>query len=326
MDLHSKSRNECDEKMKATRPLRLFKIEEHHEAFLVWHLAIAAGLLPQKDNILLHVDEHSDADVPRFRSSIKNLNGDLNVVSEFTYNELTISNFIFPALYKGVFKKLYNLHRPHNPDRKKKAKRKLLYVRSMNQSGFILLAGKKERELDQVKDEDRREVVVHSKTIEDSRKEREELVLDIDLDYFSCNESPEQFSPKKIAVTRKEFESIRQNRYHHLRISPNCGSRMKTVEEDGGYYVVFGDYPYLLESKLKVGEEEIGKRIEEFGRFLRKWNVRPRLIDICRSRLSGYTPADQWEFIEGRLLETLASIYPLEVHYIADVLREKHLE
>lgn len=39
-------------------------IEEHHEAFLIWHYAIIKGLINKNRNTLLHIDEHSDMLLP----------------------------------------------------------------------------------------------------------------------------------------------------------------------------------------------------------------------------------------------------------------------
>ncbi len=52
-----------------TIPLHV--LEEHHEAFLLWQIAIRAGVLPARGNTLLHVDEFPDDGVPRLRRSLE---------------------------------------------------------------------------------------------------------------------------------------------------------------------------------------------------------------------------------------------------------------
>jgi hypothetical protein len=80
-----------------------------------------------------------------------------------------------------------------------------------------------------------------------------------------------------------------------------------------------------MTSKLKVSEQEIIRRIDIFLEFLIKNNLEPQLIDICRSRLSGFTPNDQWEFIEQKLIEKLSTIYELEINHITDIFSQEHL-
>ena len=80
-----------------------FKIEEHHEAFLVWHDAIKRKFLPKKGNTLLHVDQHSDLAKPVLRTSINELKLEKEALLSFTYDELGIGNYIFPAVFTGIF-------------------------------------------------------------------------------------------------------------------------------------------------------------------------------------------------------------------------------
>ena len=68
----------------------------------------------------------------------------------------------------------------------------------------------------------------------------------------------------------------------------------------------------------KVSTDVIDKRIARFVDFLRQNNLKPGLIDICRSRFSGYTPEDQWQYIENRLIEQLNDLYSLTVTYIGE--------
>src|SRR5215472_9699272 len=91
----------------------LFRLEEHHEAFLVWHYAIARQLMPASQNILLHVDEHSDWATPRLRRSIESAGSTLSGIAAFTYAELDIGSFIWPAIYKGIFAEVYWMRNQH---------------------------------------------------------------------------------------------------------------------------------------------------------------------------------------------------------------------
>jgi len=93
--------------MESNQNIKTFIIEEHHEAFFVWNYAVLNNLLPAKGNNLFRIDEHSDMETPRFNLSIHELNGDLTLLENFTYNELNIGNFILPIIYQELFNKVY---------------------------------------------------------------------------------------------------------------------------------------------------------------------------------------------------------------------------
>jgi hypothetical protein len=79
----------------------------------------------------------------------------------------------------------------------------------------------------------------------------------------------------------------------------------------------------VIPSPLKMTPEQILTRIEQFGKFLQDNHIRPQLIDLCRSQYSGFTPADQREFIEQHLLATLNDLYGCETSYISDILTKE---
>ena len=54
------------------------------------------------------------------------------------------------------------------------------------------------------------------------------------------------------------------------------------------------------------------RRVDRFADYLKRNRVRPRLIDIARSRLSGYTPQHQWRFIEDTLRDRLDALYAID--------------
>ena len=66
----------------------LVAIEEHNEAFFVWYHARHAGWLGAADNILLHVDDHADLNLPLFRQPIPRRD-DL-IAAEHTYTSIDI--------------------------------------------------------------------------------------------------------------------------------------------------------------------------------------------------------------------------------------------
>jgi hypothetical protein len=296
------------------KKIPLFIVEEHHEAFLVWNYSVRNKIIQVSNNVLLHVDEHSDMAVTGFNKSIKSINT-LEALQDFTYTELTIATFIIPAIYQGIFNHVYWLYQSN--DEWQKARKNIVY--SQNGEGKILKTEKiSERKLLSFYNSSFKSFTFEPITIDRHFLNSKLVVLDIDLDYFSCNHSSYYYKGK-LEVTEEEYSSFNKNKYHFLRLSSGSGIRSKL--ENGKYYLIFKSiHPETMTTKLKVSEEEIIRRIDIFIEFLKKNNLQLQMIDICRSRLSGFTPDDQWEFIENKIIEKLRNLYEIEINHIRDIL------
>jgi hypothetical protein len=292
-------------------------MEEHHEAFFLWHYAIQRDLIPARGNFLLHVDEHADIGTPRLHHSLDDLGDDLREIDRFTFDELSCFEFIVPALYQGLFSEWVWIQ--GNPPQKTD---QLLLVQGLGGRGSSF-------ELKGANFVEGRPPLVppawHERaaryrlqTIADDVAVRDPLVLDIDLDYFSCEDAVNLV--QKLEVTRGEYESFQTDRYHFLRV--NQGSRIKMQEESGRYFLYLRNYPEAMPTPLRVTEDVILERIERFASWLEANRVQPRLIGSARSRFSGYTPLDQWQFIEQHLIERLGRLYDLELRSADDVRAE----
>ncbi|MFC1975628.1 UPF0489 family protein [Chloroflexota bacterium] len=295
----------------------LFIVEEHHEAFFIWHYARLKGLIEASGNTLLHVDQHADTVLPRLHTSLNSLPDDLEAYHRFTYSELCIGDFIPATLYQGLFKILYWVQH------QKLKVSQTIHVYSHNQGGQALLMTGNIQEAG-VFSPERKSVHYELKTINDELADKNAVVLDIDLDYFSCNRlhGVGELRSTKVEVTKAEFDKFTTNIYHPLRVSIG-GVKAKT--ENGRYYLLVNDFPEVIPSKLKVSSEQILTRMEQFAEFLVANNIQPQLIDICRSRFSGFTAEDQWEFIENKLLEKLNTMYNLDIKPISAVLAQENL-
>lgn len=287
----------------------LFRMEEHHEAFLVWHYAIARQLMPASYNALLHIDEHSDWAAPRLRRSVESAGSTLSGIAAFTYEELDIGSFIWPAIYKGIFSEVYWMRHQHTMQ----LTQRRLSIRAVNedrtefQTGLACGSGLDER------------VVVHELlTPYSPLSSASPVVLDIDLDYFSSHSYPD-YTGRRLEISREAYEEFTGNPYHFLRIAP--GSKITAAREAGKYYFYFNCAPGETGPRPPlISREEVAARMEALLQFLKASATVPLFIMICRSRYSGYTPRDQWQFIEDRLLSMLGELYSLEIHEIADVL------
>lgn len=300
----------------------LFIFEEHHEAFFVWNYSLKNELISRFNNTLLHVDEHSDMAVPHFNYSIKLLKDNLQNIYDFTYNELTIANFIVPAIYQGIYSQIYWLYQSNN-ERRGATKQILVY--SYREEGKVLkIDANCEVGVLAFFNPDLKNALFKLLKTHDEFTESNSVVLDIDLDYFSCN--PQGYNFKgSLEVTKEQYDTFNRDKHHFLHLC--LGSGIKSEVKEGKYYLIFNSLqPEYISTKLKVSEDEIVKRIDLFIDFLIKNNVKPRLIDICRSRLSGFTPEDQWEFIEKKLIEKLSTLYNLEINHIKEIFAQESIE
>lgn len=304
----------------STVPLIVF--EEHNEAFFIWHYAIQQQIIPPSGNVLLHIDEHSDFGVPRLNQSLRSLDGNLQNIYNFTHQELTIENFIIPAAYQGLFKQIYWLrqaqNRPIPPSiciYAQDPEAKVLMVKSAKEMGTAALFNPKYKK-----------VGFRALKVNEQFPAEQTVVLDIDLDYFSCNHQYYNFKGK-IEITPAQYETFLADRYQFLRLT--LGSGIQAVQEEDKYYLQFNEYSEpdneTLPNQLKVSSAEIKRRITQVIDFLKQHQVKPQLIDICRSRISGFTPADQWQLIETNLIEQLKQLYSLEVLTIDNICNQARI-
>ncbi|PRX56386.1 UPF0489 family protein [Flagellimonas meridianipacifica] len=297
--------------------IQTFVIEEHNEAFFVWQYALANGLIKQKQNCLIHVDEHSDMGTPRFNISIDNLGSDLSDIHDFVFKELNIASFIIPSIYKGLFRSIYWVKQKH---RKSSITSNKMYVKSLNDSGKKLMSGKIE-DIPKIIEEYRKSSTTYKEfeyhlVTEENLPSKVNPVLDIDLDYFSCTGMPNQNKEIIIEISEDEFNEFTNDKYHRLNYLP---SRVEARKIDGKYFYLLNYYNELYPSSLLKNKKEIEERVKKFVNTISKKVGEPQIITICRSRFSEYTPPEQWEFIEKYLISCLSEIYNLDIHYIDEI-------
>ncbi len=294
--------------------IKTYIIEEHHEAFIIWNHAIINGIISPEGNCLFHVDEHSDMDIGyrQFNNSINNLNSDIKEIVNFTYEDLKINSFIIPSVYRGIFNQVYWIRQVHVKNKIRPIK---LYVRSYNQAGYKLVSGKCKNLTSNFNDVDRKEFDYYLIT-DDRLPFKRKVVLDIDLDYFSCIDFP--IEDIKIEITEDEYNLFRSDKYHRLNYITN--TKIEPYSENGKYYYVINQFKEKYPSRHYVNEDEITKRINKFINVLKEKNIKPSLIDICRSKHSGYTPSDQVEFIQEQLLKSLSNLYNIEIRDLKELV------
>jgi len=142
------------------------------------------------------------------------------------------------------------------------------------------------------------------------------VILDIDLDYFFCDyDTGETF---EVEITENEYKTFCKNPYHRLHMT--SGGKLRAEERIGTYYYIY--QPKTIKNTPEFNAIEVMKRIEDFASWLQKQKIKPMLIDICRSRFSGYTPSKHWQWIEEYVLNKIEEIFPISVKYLPELLKE----
>jgi hypothetical protein len=280
-------------------------LEEHHEAFAVWSYADRQGWIQSRANTLLHVDSHDDLMAPVFRTPLP-VDAAPDTVADFVYREMDVATFIWPAVDTGIVNRLVFLYHSHPAGalgwrklsiRSRDNARMDYVIASASGDSFAPVAAGT-RHLDYAK-------VLPSMCIDKDQS----ILLDIDLDYFLAHELPSPAAPE-IEIMAETYRCFVSNPYHLLRLMPRL--KVSALEREGRYFFRFFDGP----RQARQHEEEdrlIVDRMTAFLSFLRRNEVQPRLISICRSRLSGYTPERVVDTIQTLLLSELSRMYPLEL-------------
>jgi UPF0489 domain len=296
-------------------PIPLVVVEEHHEAFYVWHYGIRNGWLSASGNTLLHADSHSDMSLPRLRRPLDSI-GDMSDLAAFTYEELNIGNFIWPAVYQDLYNRVLWVRYRHKLNAggwrsisigaKNRSRTEFFSVSSLASTPYA----------DSV---DVRTIEFAPVTTQECVNTDQPVVIDIDLDYFCCNEHP-QLPVLEVETTRDEYEKFVHDPYHFLRIA---GGKVSVLAREDRYFFVYDDFPHRDDPGPVCNpavESEIEERIIDFTNYLCSYSIVPPVIVICRSVYSGYTPAEHSSFVQERLIERLAQLYSLQTFSIQDLL------
>ena len=285
----------------------VYCMEEHNEAFYYWGLAMENGYINPKGNTLFHIDHHDDLEGGSYFWDFTEPFHNLEERKKFTYESLGIADFIIPALYEGTFSKIYNM-------------KGLISKKFQSQEQFVRLVGNNalvrgnyipflHASYRKEENEKYSFFTYYEGSLSETEK-LEQVVLDIDLDYFCWDDSLQTVPPKRIEITKEAYEEYQKNPYHPFRILPR--RLLKTEEIDGKYYLRYEE-PAICEKKAE--EAKIRKRMECFLEWLKSVEWQPQIITICRSAHSGYLPFEYAQFVEELLKAGLEDVYRNNLEY-----------
>jgi hypothetical protein len=281
-------------------------VNEHNEAFFYWQKARIDGLLPEALD-LFHIDAHDDMGRPkRFNQSLyfqpSSGKDELDFYQQFARTELNISNFIFPGVLLGLIRNIYFVYPPWRPF--KPARRKWSVCSAFGEGIALKYDVKADARNDRLIGKAFPDLKTFSfisgKAERLPRKRR--VILDIDMDYFACRDSTQNFMAYELEITRGQFEN--QDTFMADNTLPFSGLDFDFVERQGRCFARVSKNK-VEETSHMPSEEEVVQEIDALVEVLRKKQVRPMVITLCRSCNSGFCPDDYSQFIEPVLMEKL---------------------
>lgn len=278
----------------------LYTIEEHHQAFYIWNKAIEDKIIPPCGLTLLHVDHHPDMEYGAYRGGLGALFGSLEEKRAFTYHSLGIADFIYPAIYEGIFSELVYVHNflpILGPSEQR-------YISCKSDGGLMVekLTPLLRRAI-LAQEADQRFFAYQEGGLGEFHPVQP-VVLDIDLDYFCWDDSLSTAEVKKMEITPEAYDEFVQNPLHPFRILPRA---LLEVQKEGKRCYLY--YRESLNPEPIPAWEVVEKRIDRLISWLGKCLFRPIMIDICRSCHSGYMPLPMWKQVETDFLKKLEGVY-----------------
>jgi len=295
--------------------MNIILIDEHVEAFSVW----AKDVSRKKDNVLLHVDSHADMG---FSGQLDESLYGVKNFRKFEERNLTIASFITPAAILGCFSTVYDLRPANEPDpnrakvvksedgRKKKKRQKKVFKQayySWNDEGKIWYRDLVQRGCELASATKKHTLFYHPVYSLTKVPQGSEVILDIDMDYFSCNHFVDyQYQPK---LTRRQIKEAGKFSISDDVYKTNLG--LVDVNQDGRlveasayrnskkYRKIYNDDPLWIDFAIREFVSGVNNRFKI------------KLISIARSVKTGYTPKKHARLIEQTLIENLKQRFQL---------------
>ena len=285
----------------------IYVFDEHNEAFYYWHKAKSDGILGEPLD-LFHLDAHDDMNrTEEFQKSVygpvkPGEDSCLDYYADFVKTELDIANFIWPAVLTKIARNVYFVF----PEwRRTKSIKRRMNISSAFGEGKII---KYNLEVDETTDPRFRKgypdltVFFYSQQKVENIPKNRRAILDIDFDYFACRDSVQNQFSYELETTENQF--LQKEAFLGQKSLRFSGLEFQFSKKDGRHFVQVG--PQKVKENVHLPEkEEIRAAVRNTFNVLRARRVRPAVITLCRSCLSGYCPADYTDFIESELRAAL---------------------
>lgn len=274
-------------------------MNEHRDAYWHWHWIIDQGIVPHDGNYLLHIDHHDDFEGRGYRGDLFDPPESADEAKRITDKSLGIADFIVPAVWHGIFTTVHILKNTI-PKAVTSEEYFLNFIR-VDDDSYI----KKGKYIPFLYADKRKNAdgnyrffnVVQGGLNSTDNIPPENVVLDVDLDYFSWDDSLSTSGPKRMEITEAAWNEYHSNRDHPFRILPK--KLIYPVEENGRYYL---EYHEVIPKSAMATCSRIEKRMDSLFDWFDKTGLCPAAIDICRSSVSGYMPQDNAGFTEKEFL------------------------
>lgn len=255
-------------------------IEEHHEEVIHLYKHIKKNQIKSPIS-LIHVDEHADMFSPIISEKKLQFNS-LKDVKEMVYEELRISDFLLTLFYNNMINEvLWISNETKHIDFAFNIKK----VKSYNQKIQLMMDFKA-----------RTTPYVYCQTNifhESVTLENKNVILTIDLDYFTCDDN--EGESVEIEITENEYLNMLKNKFHPIRLS--YGSRASINQKKNGKYILRIQEYFDSNNKKIDNHKIILEKIANLGKYLAKMNIKPELTIICKSCISGYVSSEDANFI-----------------------------
>ena len=303
-------------------------MEEHKEAYYVWHIFSEMGRIGKFQNILLHVDHHEDNLGGVYNVEIDKLPKDLEFSKYLSYEEFGIANFIVPAVYERMFTKwicvLRDGYEVHTEKKYFGCRQKEVGGKRKSVLSELVSTAISDEEKKLIEENEKKGLLSDVRVVDwlagglgEYGDFSAPVVLDIDLDYFCWSDTLKNGVERTVEITAQAWEKFKENPYDCFRVMPDLFIRI--YESGGKYYLTLLNNRLYTEEDEEMSEKILLERLDKFFAWLKKQKFVPAAIDICRSRISGYLNTDYFPLVENEVLRRLDELYGTEVLFRPEI-------